>query len=192
MDVVDVRDVEESVACFGDRYLQRVFTSRELAACGNGRDTRRLASCFAAKEATMKTISVDDEPFDWRSIDVRLTPSGGASVELSGQSAESAVGTGIVSISVSVGSTGSHAAAVALAEGTGGPKRTHQGVSELADDADLYAAGMTSHASVNLMLGLENEFDVEFPDRLLRRSVFESVASIREALFELTGQEAAA
>jgi acyl carrier protein len=61
----------------------------------------------------------------------------------------------------------------------------------LADDDDLYAAGMTSHASVNLMLALENEFDVEFPDRMLRRSVFESVASIRAALLELTAEAAA-
>ena len=64
-------------------------------------------------------------------------------------------------------------------------------VSQLEDDADLYAAGMTSHASVNLMLGLENEFDVEFPDRLLRRSVFESVTSIRTALLELSSEAAA-
>ena len=62
---------------------------------------------------------------------------------------------------------------------------------DLADDADLYQAGMTSHASVNLMLALENEFDVEFPDRLLKRSVFESVAAIRAALEELVGQAAA-
>jgi acyl carrier protein len=61
----------------------------------------------------------------------------------------------------------------------------------LDDTADLYAAGMTSHASVNLMLGLENEFDVEFPDHMLRRSVFESVASIRSALSELTAEAAA-
>jgi acyl carrier protein len=61
----------------------------------------------------------------------------------------------------------------------------------LADGDDLYAAGMTSHASVNLMLALENEFDVEFPDRMLRRSVFESVASIRTALDELTSEAAA-
>lgn len=61
----------------------------------------------------------------------------------------------------------------------------------LADDDDLYAAGMTSHASVNLMLALENEFDVEFPDRMLRRSVFESVAAIRTALVELTTEAAA-
>lgn len=63
---------------------------------------------------------------------------------------------------------------------------------DLADSADLYAAGMTSHASVNLMLALENEFDIEFPDRMLRRAVFESVSSIRAALEELTSEEAAA
>jgi acyl carrier protein len=64
-------------------------------------------------------------------------------------------------------------------------------VSTLGDGDDLYAAGMTSHASVNLMLALENEFDVEFPDRMLRRSVFESVSSIRAALTELTAEAAA-
>lgn len=58
-------------------------------------------------------------------------------------------------------------------------------ITALPDDADLYQAGMTSHASVNLMLVLEECFDVEFPDRMLRRDVFESVASIRAALSEL-------
>jgi acyl carrier protein len=58
-------------------------------------------------------------------------------------------------------------------------------VSTLADDADLYQAGMTSHASVNVMLALEDAFDIEFPDRMLKRSVFESVNSIRQALEEL-------
>ena len=64
-------------------------------------------------------------------------------------------------------------------------------VETLTDTADLYAAGMTSHASVNLMLALENEFDVEFPDRMLRRSVFESIAAINAALEELTSEAAA-
>jgi acyl carrier protein len=40
------------------------------------------------------------------------------------------------------------------------------------------------------MLALEDEFDVEFPDAMLRRSVFESVAAIRRALEELTGAAA--
>ncbi len=56
----------------------------------------------------------------------------------------------------------------------------------LAADADLYQAGMTSHASVNVMLALEGEFDVEFPDHMLKRSVFESIAAIRTAIDELT------
>ena len=50
---------------------------------------------------------------------------------------------------------------------------------------DLYQAGMTSHASVNVMLALEGEFDVEFPDAMLRRSVFASIAAIEEAVVEL-------
>jgi acyl carrier protein len=55
---------------------------------------------------------------------------------------------------------------------------------------DLYQAGMTSHASVNVMLALEDAFDVEFPDHLLKRSVFESVASIAAAIAELRGAAA--
>jgi acyl carrier protein len=55
----------------------------------------------------------------------------------------------------------------------------------LSDDANLYAAGMTSHASVNVMLALEEEFDVEFPDEMLTRSAFESIGSIAGALDSL-------
>lgn len=55
----------------------------------------------------------------------------------------------------------------------------------LGDEADLYQAGMTSHASVNLMLALEAAFDVEFPDSMLKRSVFQSVRSISDALESL-------
>lgn len=65
-------------------------------------------------------------------------------------------------------------------------------VSSIAEDADLYAYGLTSHATVNLMLGLEDAFQVEFPERMLRRRTFESIASIREAIMELTGAQPAA
>ena len=57
----------------------------------------------------------------------------------------------------------------------------------IAADADLYQAGMTSHASVNVMLALEGEFEVEFPDQMLRRDVFESIAAIGSAVRQLTG-----
>jgi acyl carrier protein len=55
----------------------------------------------------------------------------------------------------------------------------------LSDEDDLYRAGMTSHASVNVMLALEDAFDVEFPDRMLRKSTFAAVSAIREALNSL-------
>jgi acyl carrier protein len=58
-------------------------------------------------------------------------------------------------------------------------------VAGLAADTDLYEAGMTSHASVNVMLALEDHFDIEFPDRMLKRSVFESISAIETALVEL-------
>jgi len=51
---------------------------------------------------------------------------------------------------------------------------------------DLYQSGMTSHASVNVMLALEGAFNVEFPDHLLKRAVFSSIESISRALSELT------
>lgn len=61
----------------------------------------------------------------------------------------------------------------------------------LSDTADLYDAGMTSHASVNVMLALEEGFDVEFPDRMLTRSVFASVSSICGAIAQLDQDQTA-
>jgi acyl carrier protein len=55
----------------------------------------------------------------------------------------------------------------------------------LSDDDDLYSSGLSSHASVNVMLALEDAFGVEFPDALLRKSTFESIATIREVLVAL-------
>lgn len=62
-------------------------------------------------------------------------------------------------------------------------------IETLSDDDDLYRAGMTSHASVNVMLALEDEFDVEFPERLLRKTTFESPSAIRAALSGLGAVE---
>ena len=53
---------------------------------------------------------------------------------------------------------------------------------DLAEDADLYAAGMTSHASVNVMLAVEDAFEVEFPDSLLTKTTFCSIGAIRCAV----------
>jgi acyl carrier protein len=48
--------------------------------------------------------------------------------------------------------------------------------------ADLYELGLTSHASVNVMLALEDEFGVEFPDEVLKKSTFASVRNIEQVV----------
>lgn len=55
-------------------------------------------------------------------------------------------------------------------------------VDDIADDDDLYLAGMTSLASVNVMLALEDALDIEFPEQLLKKATFASIAAISEAL----------
>ena len=63
--------------------------------------------------------------------------------------------------------------------------RLSKDVEALPDNADLYQAGMTSHASVNVMLALEAEFEIEFPDHMLRRDVFASMVAMSLAIQEL-------
>lgn len=57
----------------------------------------------------------------------------------------------------------------------------------LARDADLYAAGLTSLASVEVMLGLEEAFGISFPDTMLKRSLFENIDAMAVAVAELQG-----
>ena len=58
-------------------------------------------------------------------------------------------------------------------------------IAELKRTDDLYSAGLTSHASVDMMLALEDDFGVEFPERLLKRRTFESIANLCDAVVEL-------
>lgn len=58
-------------------------------------------------------------------------------------------------------------------------------VEEIASTDNLYTKGMTSHASVNVMLQLEDEFDMEFPERLLTKQTFSTIHAISETVAEL-------
>lgn len=68
--------------------------------------------------------------------------------------------------------------------------RLAQDVATLSDQSDLFEAGLTSHASVNLMLALEDHFQIEFPERMLQRRTFGSIDAIRSCLEELLGATA--
>jgi acyl carrier protein len=58
-------------------------------------------------------------------------------------------------------------------------------VDQLEDGADLHGAGLTSLATVGLMLALEEHFDIEFPDALLSRTTFSSVDALVAAVESL-------
>ena len=50
---------------------------------------------------------------------------------------------------------------------------------------DLFVAGLTSFATVGVMLAIEDEFDIAFPDALLVRATFRSIASLSGAIMGL-------
>lgn len=58
-------------------------------------------------------------------------------------------------------------------------------ISAISDNDDLYSLGLTSLTTVNLMLSIEDEFDIEFDDNMLSRQTFESITSLAEAIDEL-------
>jgi acyl carrier protein len=58
-------------------------------------------------------------------------------------------------------------------------------VDQIESTTDLYNVGLTSLATVGLMLALEEEFDVEFPDSMLCRKTFGSIESIVDAVQRL-------
>ena len=57
---------------------------------------------------------------------------------------------------------------------------------------DLFAAGLTSFATVGVMLAIEDAFDVAFPDSLLVRATFTSIASLEAAIAGVQGHARAA
>jgi len=60
------------------------------------------------------------------------------------------------------------------------------GAKDIADDDDLHRLGMSSHALVAVMLSLEDELGVQFPDEALSKDTFSSISSIRATLARIT------
>ena len=58
-------------------------------------------------------------------------------------------------------------------------------VDQLQNTSDLYNAGLTSLATVSLMLALEEQFNIEFPDNMLSRRTFASIETIVDAVQKL-------
>jgi holo-[acyl-carrier protein] synthase len=116
-DVVAVHQVADSVARFGTRYLQRVYTEHEISSCTGSPPVRAagLAARFAAKEATIKVLRPVGHQPDWRSVEVRRDPRGWCTMALSGHAAALADQAGIADLAVSLTHEGDVAAAVVVA-----------------------------------------------------------------------------
>lgn len=176
---------------------------------GRGRRVAFLTGRFAAKEALFKTLGADDaDTVLWRDIEIAASPGGPEPVlHRSARGAAARSGLTAFSVSISHGRGFAVAAAVAIAalppssphpserkaptpvndtrmddrirEILAAHARLDTDASALAAGDDLYAAGMSSHASINVMLALEDEFDIEFPETALTRSTFASIERIR-------------
>lgn len=116
-DVVAVHQVADSVARFGTRYLQRVYTEHEISSCTGSPPVRAagLATRSAAKEATIKVLRPVGHQPDWRSVEVRRDPRGWCTMALSGHAAALADQAGIGDLAVSLTHEGDVAAAVVVA-----------------------------------------------------------------------------
>ena len=54
--------------------------------------------------------------------------------------------------------------------------------SAISETQDLYALGLASHATVNVVMAIEDELDIEFPDELLTKSTFTTLQSLKDAI----------
>lgn len=116
--MVNVSEVAESVRTHGERYLDRVYTSREVTDCSERQevDAERLAARFAAKEAAAKVLRPDGDALPWRAIEVRREPGGWVELELRDRAAELAARHGIGRLSVSLTHDAGLASAVVVGE----------------------------------------------------------------------------
>jgi len=72
LDATDIPRIAETLKRYGDRFLHRIFTEREITYCTRRRDpVPHLAGRFAAKEAAMKALGTGhSRGVLWRDIEV--------------------------------------------------------------------------------------------------------------------------
>ena len=100
VDIIEIERVAATLARFGDRFLERVFTKGETAYC-KGR-APQLAARFAAKEAVMKALGTGTRGVGWREVEVTRKRTGEPGIALHGRAAERAARLGIDRIAVSL------------------------------------------------------------------------------------------
>ena len=118
IDVCEVPRIADSIARFGNRFLQRVFTAQEIRYCQSKKNSvERFAARFAAKEAAMKALGTGAaRGVTWRSIEVGHAPGGRPVLRLAGKTAEIAATLGVKRIALSLTHSESTAMAMVIFE----------------------------------------------------------------------------
>jgi holo-[acyl-carrier protein] synthase len=118
-DLMEIARIEQSVARFGDRFLERVFTAGEIAYCQRKKNAAEsFAARFAAKEAGAKALGTGiSHGVSWLELEVTREPSGKPLLRLSGRAADRARTLGVTHISLSITHSRDTALAVVIMEG---------------------------------------------------------------------------
>ncbi|PXW35286.1 UNVERIFIED_CONTAM: holo-[acyl-carrier protein] synthase [Williamsia faeni] len=113
-DVVSLADIDDSMDSFGDRFLHRVFTNREIQFCTVTGTVRRerLAARFAAKEAVVKALAIPDIATPPHEIEVINDATGRPHIVLHGSIAALARSQDWGPVQVSLSHTDCHSMAV--------------------------------------------------------------------------------
>jgi holo-[acyl-carrier protein] synthase len=104
VDIAEPARLEQAVARYGQRFLDRIFTPKEIAYCERKRNKwERYAVRFAAKEAAFKALGTGwRRGVRWRDVEVANLPSGKPTLNLSGRAQEFADRLGVRQISLSL------------------------------------------------------------------------------------------
>lgn len=116
IDVVEVERISSSMAEFGDRFSNRIFTERERSYCENQkRPAMHYAARFAAKEAVAKALGTGiGKELAWLDVEVQRRPSGEPEVILAGEGKKFAEANKITQIKISLTHAEHYAAANAV------------------------------------------------------------------------------
>ncbi len=117
-DLIEIERVQKSLARFGQRFMERVFTEGEIAYCKQKKHSAEsFAARFAAKEAAAKALGTGiAHGISWREIEVRRNPGERPTLHLMGRAAERADSMGVRHLQLSLTHNNSVAMAVVIAE----------------------------------------------------------------------------
>lgn len=118
IDICEVPRIRASIERFGDRFVQRIFTPREIAYVSKKANKyERYAARFAAKEAGMKAIGTGARHgVRWQDFEVINEPSGRPTLLFHGKAKEFADKLGVTNIALSLTHTAEQAMASLVLE----------------------------------------------------------------------------